>query len=736
MQRLYVLFLFLVSLTTYSQDVEIFKPNPNKNTLEAMETSGPIKVDGVLDEADWAKTKPHPRFTQVDPYQGEAPNHDTEIKVLFDEDNLYFGIFCKDSLGKKAIRATDFKRDFNFRTHDLVTLCFDGFNDERNAMSIVVNPYGVQRDYLSFDAMYYDIEWDGRWTTRTTRTDQGWIAEIAIPWKTLRYPKTDEPTQNWGFQLYRNRRLTNEITAFSPFPRSFSAARMDYAGRLTNLKPPPPTANIQVKPYLLTSYNRYKGNNPDIEDENTDVKAGGEFKWAVDPNNVLDITVNTDFAQADVDRQVNNISRFSVFFPERRQFFLENASLFGINVGPGGRSQGGSMVVQPFFSRSIGLDNEGNPLPIDVGGRFVHRASRRNYGGIYIRQAGNSTISGTNFLVGRYSENFGKQNRIGALVTAKNGSENTNITGTVDAFIRLGEPHSINALLSYSGNTEIGGGGFSGIAQYYYTSNKWKAWWTQSVITKDFNPEMGFVSRSDVIGTTPGITRFFRGEKMPFKQWLRAYEPSVHAQFYHQASTGKLIERQLTGNPLYLNLQNGGNFGYEVTSFFQNLTETFTPLGLSVPMGEYDYVQHSVFGNSDPSKKLNFGGEIQWGSYFDGDLTSYNAQVGYSPLPHISLGGSFNRIEFDDVGTGNISKKVDLFSLESRLALNPRVQLSGFLQKNTENDLTNINIRFSWEYSPLSFVYLVFNDRDFNETLYGNQTEQQAIVKINFLKQF
>ncbi|WP_430968108.1 DUF5916 domain-containing protein [Spongiimicrobium sp. 2-473A-2-J] len=719
-----------------AQEAIVFKPDPVKKKLEAVAISSPLKIDGVLDEPSWKRAKPSPRFTQIEPNQGAPPTQDTEIKVLFDKNNLYFGIVCHDSLGKDALRATDFKRDFDFRTHDLVTLCFDGFNDERNAMSIVVNPYGVQRDYLSFDAIYYDIEWDGLWKTRTTRTDTGWVAEIAIPWKTLRYPNTGEQAQSWGFQLYRNRRLTNEITAFSAFPRSFNSARMDYAGELTNLRPPPPQSNIIVQPYFLTSYKQTKGSNSDVESETTDVKVGGELKWAVNPNAVLDVTVNTDFAQAEVDRQVNNTSRFSVFFPERRQFFLENASLFGINVRPGSGSQGGSMRVQPFFSRRIGLDDQASPIPIDAGGRFVNRSTQRNYGAILMRQRGDSLTPATNFFVGRYSENFGKQNRIGTLITTKNRPDNTNITGTIDAFVRFGESHSLNTLLSYSGNTEVGGNGFSGIAQYFYSTNTWKGWWTQSVVTENFDPALGFISRNDVIGTTPGLIHYFRGERLPFKKWLRAFEPSVFAQFYHRASTGRLIERQLGAFPFYLNLQNGGYFGYGVNLFFQRLTEAFSPLEVPIGVGTYDYVQHTLLASTDPSKKFNINGTVNFGSYFNGRLDSYDIQAKYAPLPHISLGAGLNRVKFGGVGINSTDKTVDLYNLEGRFAWNPRIQLSAFYQSNSENNRRNLNIRFSWEYRPLSFIYLVFNDQDFNDTLLGQRTERQAIAKISYLKQF
>ena len=730
------IFLVLVELSAFAQQTDLIQPDSIKKVLEALEVEGTIKVDGKLSELAWQKVKPSPRFTQVDPYQGADPNFNTKVKVLYNQKYLYVGVICLDSLGKDAIRATDFKRDFNFQTHDLITLCFDGFNDERNAMSIAVNPYGVQRDYLSFDALYYDIEWDGLWRTRTSRTDTGWIAEIAIPWKTLRYPKTSGASQNWGFQLYRNRRLSNEISAFSEFPRAFGAARMDYAGKLTNLQPPPPSPNIQIKPYILIAYNHYQGANTDRTPENTDFKLGGELKWAISPKDVLDVTVNTDFAQADVDRQVNNTSRFSVFFPERRQFFLENASLFGINVGPSSGDSGEELRIQPFFSRRIGLDNDGSPIPLDFGGRFVHRSSSRNYGGMIIRQRETEASPETYFLVGRFSQNLGKQSRIGGLSTIKHNPTNTNISGTIDAFIRLDKAHSINALVGYAGTNRGGQQGLAGIAQYQYSTNKWRAWWTQSVISQHYNPELGFISRSDVISTTPGIIRFFRGEKLPLKKWLRAFEPSASVQFYHQASTGQLVERQYRFWPIYLNLQGGGYLAYGLNAQFQLLTSPFQPLNITIPTGEYHYFRQTFLFSTDGAKKFSTDGNISWGTYFDGKLSTVNLNFRFSPIPHISLGAQFNRNNFQEVGQDQITRTIDLYGLEGRFAINPRLQLSLFFQHNSSSDLYNANVRFSWEYQPLSFIYIVYNRQDFKLNLTERELDNHIIGKISFLKQF
>ena len=725
----------LLPLYCLSQDAGIFKPDPVKKEIIATKISSQLRIDGILDENEWKLAKPSPEFIQVEPFQGQAPNFKTETKILFNKQYLYFGIIAHDSGGKKAIRATDFKRDFNLRNHDHVAISLDGFNDHRNAMAFTTNPYGVQRDLLVFDDIFTDLDWDGLWKVRTTRSDSGWIAEIAIPWQTLRYPKTTDSVQTWGVNVYRNRRLTNEISAFSPFPRSFSFTRMDYAGLLKNLQPPPPRANIRIQPYILSSYDKYK-NFPSVTDaEQNKFRAGGDLKWAINPNSILDLTFNTDFAQADADRQVNNVTRVSVFFPERRQFFLENASLFGAGVAPAEDISGGSMRIQPFFSRRIGLDDYGNPIPLNAGGRYVYRSSKRNYGGLFIQQRKNDNSPATNFFVGRFSENIGKQNRLGGLVTIKNNSAGTNIVSAADGFFRLGKSHSLNTMLIHSSNNKGGKNGFAGFAQYYYTNNQWRLWWTQTVVSKNFDPAMGFVSRSDVIGTTPGVFWYYRGKKLPFKKWIRAFEPGLIVEIYHQASTGKLIERQVDINPIWFNFQGGGYLGYLVIPTFERLTEPFAPLGIVISEGTYNFTRHQIFLSTDPSKILGLNCTYETGSYFNGKLNSVNISLRFSPVPHFSMTGQLNRNQFKKVGVNEESITADLFTISGRLAVNPRLQLTGFYQKNTQSDLSNYNIRLSWEYQPLSFIYFVFNHRGFENMEMKRQTEDHIIFKISYLRQ-
>lgn len=733
MIRPWSLLLLAMPANAASQNADIFAPDPIKKTIQAVRIETQLRIDGVLNEPEWNLAKPSPHFTQVEPHQGAPSSFETTIRVLYNREFLYIGIYAQDPLGKKAIRATDFKRDFDYLAHDLVTLTFDGFNDQRNAMCFATNAYGVQRDYLAFDDLYFDVDWDGLWRVRTTRTDSGWFAEIAIPWQTLRYRKTADSVQSWGFNVYRNRRLTNEISAFSPFPRVFGASRMEYAGRLTGLEPPPPRPNIRIQPYVLSEADRSTG--PGAGPGQSTAKLGGDLKWAINPNDVLDLTAHTDFAQADADLQVNNVTQFSVFFPERRQFFLENASLFSPAIQQAGDGSGGYMHIQPFFSRTIGLDAAGNPIPIVAGARFVSRGSGSNYGAMVMRQEAGDSTPAANLFVARYSANVGPRSRLGGLVTVKNTAAGSNVTSTLDGLVRLSEAQSVNTILSHTVTTGVSRRGVGAFAQYYNSTTHYKMWFTQSVATKDYDPQMGFISRTDVVGTTPGMNWYYRGSHLPFRSVLRAFEPGFLPEWYWQASTGKFIERSLYFWPVWLNFQNGAYFGYSITPVYRNLTASFAPLGVTIAPGQYHYTQHWIMCTTNPSRIVSLVGDYKWGSYYDGRLQSGDWKLHFAPIPHISVIAELNRNHFVDVGQSRTTSTVDLRIVQARFALNPRLQLTGFYQNNSLDHSDSYNVRLSWEYLPLSYLYVIYNHGRSQTLQQTWQSDQHAIVKVSLLKQ-
>ncbi len=743
------------------QNAEVFPPDSLPKRVQATLITRHLRVDGHLSEAEWAQATPISRFVQMEPLQRQPATHDTEVRLLYNRDFLYVAARLRDTLGHRALRVPNLKRDFEYGTSDIFGLAVDGFHDQRNSMMFATNPYGSQRDLLSFDDAIYDEDWDGLWRVRTSRTDSGWVAEMAIPWKTLRYrpgtPADSAVGQTWGINFFRNRRASNEVTTWSAIPRAFSPLRMSYAGQITGLQPPPPRANVRVQPYLLLSDDRYRGS--ELGDRHTSaVKVGGELKWAINPSTVLDLTVNTDFAQADADRQVNNLTRLSVFFPERRPFFLENAGLFGVGLASLSGDWGGQMIVQPFFSRRIGLDAAGRPIPIEGGARLVYRSEKRNAGALLMRQRAANGQPEANYFVGRFSENFGKQHRIGGLLTLRNDPTHTNLTASVDGFFRLQPSLSLTTMASVSGNSGAVGPavgaqgstdrGFFGFYQLFRRSNQWVWWMNQAIVTRNYNPEVGFVSRSNVVESTPGFYWLYRGKALP--TWIRASEPGGYLLTYHQASTGRLIERQINLNPVWFTLQSGGGFGVFLNNFYQRLDEPFSPVGIAIAPGGYRYWRYSVFANSDRSRKISYSIFHERGGYYDGSLHSTTARFNLAPLPHVSAAFTWQANQFRGVGGTGENTDVHLLSAETRLALNPRVQLIGFYQHNTAASRDTYNVRLSWEYQPLSFLYLVFNQRAYDDfltqplpsgervptTQLARQQEQHLIGKISYLKQF
>jgi hypothetical protein len=723
----------LLSFCSFSQ--EVFSPITPRKEFQPLKIERTIKADGYLDEVEWSNAPTTSLEFQVEPFQGNKATFSSRVKMLYNQQFLYVAAILKDTIGKNGYRAPNLKRDYTFVENDLFGIAIDGFNDKRNALVLQSNAYGAQRDLLAFDDRQFDIDWDGLYRVRTHRSDSAWVAEFAIPWQTLRYPKTDgTKAQDWGINFFRVRRASNELAVWSPHPRSMSPLRMDYAGKLSGIIPPPPTAtNIRFIPYLL----QVSGNSQGTEIGNSvtdEFKAGGEIKWVISPTSVVDFTYNTDFAQADVDLQVNNISRFSVFFPERRQFFLENASLFSAGLAPVDQVIGGSMYIQPFFSRTIGLDANVNPIAITAGSRFVYRSEKRNLGGIYMRQGEGDGDPYANFFVGRYSENFGKQNRVGIIATSKSSPTSVQSTGAVDTFVRFNDKFSFTGMATLTQDSQSGENGIAEYSQFLYASNFFRAYWTQTLVSKNYNPAMGFVSRRDILSNSQGFDFNVRGKWLP--SFIRNWGPGIYTEVYHSLTTGKIIEQRALSGPLWFDLQNGGTLGGYLEASVQNLEDTFSPVGINISPGSYSYFRKGFFLASDPSAKYSGSTEYGWGGFFNGTLQNVDAKFRLAPIPHVNLGLSWNWNKFENMGAARETKEVNLLILETRLAINPRLQLIGFYQKNTTDNLNSYNVRLSWEYQPLSYVYLVFNSLNYQGTDSTQQKQQSFLAKFSYLKQF
>ncbi len=719
--RILVILLFVFSLqktcSLYSQD--IFPPPSETKKIKASYTSESISIDGNLQESSWQNASVAQGFRQVEPYQGEAPAFDTEVRLLYDADNLYIGAYCRDTADERGLRVPNMQRDFDASANDLFGITIDAFNDKRNCLAFLVTPFGAQRDVQVFDDLLFDNDWDAIWRVRTSFSDSGWFAEIAIPWASLRY--RDSSTQ-WGINFLRVIRHINQITAWSLYPRAYSVYRMTYAGELNGIQPPSPSLNLRLQPYTTVRTDRAT--------QGATTQFGGEAKWAVTPNLVADLTINTDFAQADVDRQVVNLRRFSVFFPERRQFFLEGASLFSVGLPE---------VVEPFFSRKIGLTETGTSLPIDAGVRIISRAEERSYGGMFVRQREQNNFPASTFGVARFIENLGSGNRIGAMAMVRHdGSVNntdskTTTAWVADGFWRVSDPFAIRGMMSYSTTPEDSKqNGYAGFVQARYATNSFVADIKQAVISPDYSPPMGQISRPNIWYTFPGAYIVYRPKWMP--TWLRSIEPGINLYLYHGVSDGKFQESLVELFPIYLVMQDGGIIFTSLELNAQRLTVPFTiPTGNDISIGDYSYQRVTLNYSSDQSAWLSGTAKVSAGGYFDGTLHSLDTRLRYAPLPNISLSVNYLWNEFIGVGNASAYGNTHLIAPELRLALNPRLQFIGFWQYNTAADLSTWNMRLAWEFAPLSYLYIVLNDQRSAQT--GDPLQQQAVIKLTYLWQ-
>ncbi|MEM6646532.1 MAG: DUF5916 domain-containing protein [Bacteroidota bacterium] len=701
--------------------------------MQAQRLSTAPTIDGQLDDAAWQQLQPISDFRQVEPNHGEPAAQPTTVWMGFDERNLYVAAHMADSTGRAGMRVPDLRRDFAWADNDVFGVMLDPFGDGGAVISLQVTPMATQRDMLVANGVQLNTEWDAVWQARTQVTPEGWTVELAIPWATLRYPVDALPT--WRVNFVRKIRRANEVHAWGPYPRALNGHYMEYGGDVAGLEPPPPGRNVRIQPYATTVYNRLG----DASDTTPDI--GGELKWAVTSNSVLDLTVNTDFAQADADRQVINLSRFSVFFPERRAFFLENAELFDL---------GSSLSIVPFFSRRIGLDNAGQPLTLDGGARFVSRTAKRSGGGLLMRQRGNTQTPDAWFGVGRYLQNVGPTGQVGGLVTLRQDAAlgdqqaTTNATVTLDGFAQPTESFAADWLVSQSVTEGAPGDGF---AAHTWIRNR--ADWgyvghVQGVISDDYNAGIGFVGRSDLIVTSPAAILDIRPDWRP--SFVRNFGPGFTAYAYHEYSTRRFQEASLQVRPINMISESGAQISPFVVFNWQNLNDAeaggFRPLGLSIAPGNYQFTQYGLFLGSDLSRKVAGSLEAQTGPYFDGMITTAEAAFRASPSPHVAFRLDYVYNHITDVGPTEQEATSHLIIPELRLALNPRVQLNAFYQYNTFADRGAWNVRFSWEFSPLSYVYLVFNDSRFfvEDTLRRGSperflTQQQAIFKVSYLRQ-
>ncbi len=701
---------------------------PLEKVATAVRAADPIVLDGHLDEGAWELAPPATGFYTLRPRPGELSEERTEVRFVYDDDNLYIGFISYDS--DPTDNVVVLREDFTSRETDGVSMVIDSLHDRRSAYQFGTNPAGAKRESHITNNGQYNNDWDSVWDVKVSVNDESWIAEFAIPFKTLRFSQS--PTQEWGINLNRYIVRTNEQSFWSPIPVRYGMSRISQAGTLKGLEGIRQGRNLKVKPFAITGVTQTAGTG-DPTETTTDYDGGVDLKYSLTPSLTLDATYRTDFAQVEVDQQQVNLTRFNLFFPEKRDFFLENAGTF--NFGDTGR--GANLV--PFFSRSIGLSG-GTPIPIVGGARVTGQVGRYDVGFLNMKTERFSddarSIPSNNYLVGRVKRNFSTSSWIGSIVTNRDSTQDGDYNRVygADAHFQFYERLEFDSYLLRSDTPDTSGKNQARKFATAWRDDELVVGAEYHAVQTNFNPEMGFIRRKDM---TQYSGNFSWLPLLPSSRIIRNLVFSTELDYYEGGNSK--VETRTQAINLGANLQNGGSINFSVNENFDRLVNPFLirsqrrghPSDLAIDAGDYRFRDYSARFSSSQQGKITGNANITLGEFWDGHRKSFGGSVGLRPNYHANITVDYRH---DRVSLPNGSFQTTLVGARLLYGFSPRVFLNSFVQYNADTHQVSSNIRFNFIHHPLSDLYLVYNDR--RDTRTGQFVERTFTVKLTNLFSF
>ena len=683
-------------------------------TLRATRLAEPIVLDGKLDDPIYSRVKSVSGFIQQEPDEGEPASEETEAWIFFDDRNFYVSVRCWDSHPERMI-ANEMRRDHNniFRNESIV-LVLDTDYDRRNGFYFATNPLGALRDQsVGDEGQNNNADWNTVWDVGASMDDRGWVFEMAVPFKSLRFKNVGP--QVWSFNLRRIVAWKNERTFLAPIAAAHSMSgvfRFSDAATLVGVEVPGSNRNLELKPYALSSLTtNQKADEPFSNDPNADV--GFDVKYGLTSGLIGDFTYNTDFAQVEEDQQQINLTRFSLFFPEKRDFFLESQSIFAFG-GAATRGFRGGLTPIMFFSRRIGLTEDGED-PIRVGGRVTGRAGHYRIGALNIQTQGveeDPLIPATNFSVLRVRRDFLQRSDIGVIATYRNSSftEGAGSNGVFgfDGNFAFFEALQLNSYYAVS-DTPLDQGGTTGdnnssyLGKLDYGGDRYGLILEHLYVGEDFQPELGFLRREAF------RRNFVQGRFSPRPRSIEAIRRFVwQADVDRITDTGGRLETRRATAHFRIELDNSDRATVQYNDIFEFLPEEFEISdGVILPIGEYRYQDVRFSYNFGQQQPLPGTISYQKGSFWSGDrdALSFNGRVEISPKFSIEPRLSLNWV---DLPEGDFDTR--LVSARVNYTFSPRMVVSSFIQYNSRSDSVSSSVRFRWEYEPGSDLFVVYSE--------------------------
>ena len=688
----------------------------------------PIQIDGKLDDKAWDKAQIFTEFTQQFPNDSLPATSRTEIRFTYDDQYLYFSGKMSNQAEDRTYVTPSLRRDFRGAANDAVVLTFDTFQDKTNAFQFGVNPFGVQREGLiangGSQGEDLSLSWDNKWEVEAEQYKGYWIAEGAIPFKTIRY---NEGSTRWNFKIYRIDSETGERSVSAATPQNFRIFSLAFMNELiwdTPLKKP--SGNVSLIPYIASGLDR------DFENENqsktnANLSVGGDAKLAIGPSLNLDLTINPDFSQVEVDQQVTNLDRFEIFFPERRQFFLENADLF---------SEFGHPLARPFFSRRIGVaidSSTGQNVQnkIHAGARLSGKLDNNWRLGVLNMQAAREEEIGlpaTNYTVAAVQRKVLGRSNIGAIFVNRqvvedslgefslSGNDYSRIVGIDYNLASLDNKWLGKIFYHKEFDREQSKENYSHAAFVLYDSKSWTFSWAHVLVGKNYDAQVGFVPRQDFFRINPelGYNFFTKSGK------VTQHGPNVDAEYFW--SMDRKTDHRYTAsysiffvNTARLTLSASQRYTYLLDPFDPTRTD-----GEELPAASaYTYNAVEFEYQSDFRKIIGFEASGYFGEFFNGERYNLSTEINvrFQPIGALSLNANYNRIELPKP-----YNSADLFLIGPRfdLTMTKKLFLTTFLQYNSQIDNLNINSRLQWRFKPVSDIFLVYTDNYSTENAAGD----------------
>jgi len=665
--------------------------------VAALPISEPITVDGRLDEVAWSRAEAARDFHQQQPDEGALSTEQSEVRFLYDAHVLYVGGTFFDSEPDRAI-TSELKWDFAARDGDLITVVLDTFHDRRNSFSFMINPAGAQRDAQSYDdGRQINTNWDGVWHVKTSRFDRGWTMEMAIPFKTLRFP--DHGEQIWGLNILRLIRRKNELTVWSPVPRQFNQFKVSYGGVLTGIRQVKPSLNLRVKPFLTLL-----PVTPTSAAASTDrVNGGLDLKYGVRSALTLDLSYRTDFSQVEADEQQINLTRFSLFLPEKRDFFLENQGSY--RIGDVDQRAAVRTPIIPFFSRRIGLGPDGTLVPILAGARLTGRQGGYSLGVLNMQTRPGEDRDADNFTALRISRDLGTAGAVSAFYFGRQsgGADPFNRVIGGDVHLALRRTTDLDGFLMRS-STSDAATGLAGRAALNVRENRYTAHLSYTHISPTFRNDLGFIPRGDIGLLSWELTGHLRPRAS--YRWVRTYSLGTQGDVFESAHT-ELLTRSVRVNAL-AELADGGKLGVDVESQYELLSQPFEiARGVVVPAGVYRFQQIVPSYTSDPSRALSGGATATIGEFWSGSIRGMEGSLRVRVNERLAASAAMavNRVTLPE---GRFSADIARFRVD--YSFSTRMFLNAFIQYNGASKAWISNVRYRFIYKPLSDMYLVFNE--------------------------